>query len=111
MQAGSGSRLCREAGRAPLSGMPLYLLIGPEASGKTSTLLNSGLEPQLLAGQVSGTAPLIPTRLCNLWLAKGAMFVEISGRAFSGDLGRWTQLLVVRGESRRDGVASALERV
>jgi len=82
----------------PLSGMPLYLLIGPEASGKTSTFLNSGLEPQLLAGQVAGTAPLVPTRLCNIWLVKDAIFVELSGRVFSGDLSRWTQLLqVLRG--------------
>jgi len=77
--------------RAMLSAMPLYLLIGPEGSGKTSTLINSGLEPQLLAGQ--GTAPFSPTRLCNLWLAKDAVFAEIAGRIFGGDLGRWNQLL------------------
>ena len=76
---------------ALLSKMPLYLLIGPEGSGKTSTFLNSGLEPQLLAGQ--GTAPVSPTRLCNLWLAKDAVFAEIGGRMFSGELGRWSQLL------------------
>src|SRR5439155_22757567 len=52
-------------GRTPLSGLPLYLLIGPEGSGKTSTFINSGLEPQLLAGQVTGTTPLVSTRLCN----------------------------------------------
>ena len=60
---------------ALLSKMPLYLLIGPEGSGKTSTFLNSGLEPQLLAGQ--GTAPDSPTRLCNLWMAKDAEYAEI----------------------------------
>ena len=64
--------------------MPLYLLIGPEGSGKTSTFLNSGLEPQLLAGQ--GTAPVSPTRLCNLWLAKDAIFAEIGGRMFAANL-------------------------
>jgi type VI secretion system protein ImpL len=85
-------------GTIPLSGMPLYLLIGPEGSGKTSTFVNSGLDPQLLAGQVAGTGPPMPTRLCNLWVAKGAIFAELSGRAFSGDPARWTQLLrVLRG--------------
>ena len=84
----------------PLSGMPLYLLIGPEGSGKTSTFVNSGLEPQLLAGQVSGTGPPMPTRLCNFWVAKDAIFAELSGRVFSGDTARWTQLLkVLRGDS------------
>jgi type VI secretion system protein ImpL len=78
------------AGRT-LAAMPLYLLIGPEGSGKTSTFLNSGLEPQLLAGQ--GTAPVAPTRLCNLWLAKDAIFAEIGGRVFAGELNRWSQLL------------------
>lgn len=76
---------------APLSTMPLYLLIGPEGSGKTSTFLNSGLEPQLLAGQ--GIAPVAPTRLCNIWLAKNTIFAEMGGRAFAGELGRWNQLL------------------
>ena len=71
--------------------MPLYLLIGPEGSGKTSTFLNSSTEPQLLAGQ--GTTPVSPTRLCNLWLAKDAIFAEIGGRMFTGDLARWNQLL------------------
>ncbi len=86
-------------GGTPLYGLPLYLLIGPEGSGKTSTFVNSGLDPQLLAGQVTGTTPFVSTRLCNLWLAKKAIFAEVSGRAFSGELGRWSQLLgVLRGK-------------
>jgi type VI secretion system protein ImpL len=87
----------RRAG-VPFSAMPLYLLVGAEGSGKTSTLLNSGIEPQLLAGQ--GTAPVAPTRLCNFWLAKDVIFAEIAGRQFAGDLNRWGQLLgVLRGQS------------
>lgn len=77
----------------PLFSLPLYLLIGPEASGKTSTFLGSDLDPQLLAGQAFGPSPFASTRLCNFWLAKNAVFVELSGRFFSGDPGRWTQLL------------------
>src|SRR5215831_12348599 len=38
-------------GRAPLSGLPLYLLIGPQGAGKTTTFVNSGVEPHLLAGE------------------------------------------------------------
>jgi type VI secretion system protein ImpL len=84
----------------PLASLPLYLLIGPEGSGKTSTFLNSGLEPLLLAGQVSGTNAVVPTRLCNLWLAQGAVFAEFGGRIFSGEAGRWTQLVrVLRGRT------------
>jgi type VI secretion system protein ImpL len=80
----------------PLYTLPWYLLIGPEGSGKTSTFLNSGLEPQLLAGQAS--SPVTSTRLCNIWLAKNAIFAEISGKAFNGEASRWMQLLkVLRG--------------
>jgi len=81
----------------PLSAFPVYLLVGPEGSGKTSAFLNSGLEPQLLAGQ--GITPISSTRLTNLWLAKNAIFAEIGGRAFAGDLSRLSQLLhLLRGE-------------
>lgn len=84
----------------PLAGMPLYLLIGPESTGKTSTFINSGLEPQLLAGQISGTGPAPPTRLCNIWVANDSIFAELAGRVFSGDPARWPQLLkVLRGGS------------
>lgn len=90
------------AGRTstPLASLPLYLLIGPEGSGKTSTFLNSGLEPLLLAGQVSGTIAVVPTRLCNLWLAQGAIFAEFGERIFSGEAGRWNQLVrILRGNA------------
>jgi type VI secretion system protein ImpL len=82
-----------QIGRNTIFGMPLYLLVGAENSGKTSTFLNAGLEPQLLAGQadVSGFASSnVP---CSLWLVKDAIFAEMSGRLFSGDLTRWTQVL------------------
>jgi type VI secretion system protein ImpL len=82
----------------PLSALPLYLLAGAEGSGKTSTFLAAGLEPQLLAGQ--GTTPVAPTRLANIWFAKNAIFVEMGGRTFAGDLARWNQLLrVLRSQS------------
>ena len=84
--------------RDPIYRLPWRLLIGPEGSGKTSILVNSGIEPQLLAGHTGeiGTSP--GTRLCNIWLAKNTIFIEIGGRLFDGDLTRWTQLLrVIRG--------------
>jgi len=80
-------------GPTPLSGLAMYLLVGPAGSGKTSTFVNSGVEPQLLAGQVAGTTSVVSTRLANIWLAKNAIFVEIGGLAFSGDLGQWSRLL------------------
>ena len=88
-----------QRGSTPFRKLPLYLLIGPQGVGKTSTFLNSGLEPQLLAGHASGNSPAA-TRVCNLWLAGNAAFVEISGRIFSGEPGRWSELLgVLRGRA------------
>lgn len=86
-----------QRGPTPLSGMPLYLLIGPEVSGKTSVFLSSGLDPHLLAGQSAGTVSGDP---CSLWFANNVIFAEVSGRAFGGDLNRWTELLkMLRGEA------------
>ncbi|MBV9403736.1 MAG: type VI secretion system membrane subunit TssM, partial [Acidobacteriaceae bacterium] len=78
---------------SPISSLPLYLLIGPEGSGKSTTFFNSGLEPQLLAGEATGPPPFLSTRLGNFWLAKDALFLEIGGRVFSGDPGRWNRIL------------------
>ena len=85
--------------KSSLFTFPVFLLIGPEASGKTSTFLHSGVEPELLAGQESASLPQSSTRLCNFWLARNAIFVEFSGKTFSADLERWRKLLkLLKGE-------------
>jgi len=90
-----------QRGRKTLSGMPLYLLIGPEGSGKTSVFLDSGLDAELLAGQPTGSGLPSSSTPCSLWLARNAIFAEISGHAFAGDLTRWSALLnALRGESK-----------
>src|SRR5581483_6008044 len=48
--------------KTSLTKLPLFLLCGTEGSGKTSTFLKSGLEPELLAGQVFRDANIVPTR-------------------------------------------------
>ncbi|MEO7649634.1 MAG: type VI secretion protein IcmF/TssM N-terminal domain-containing protein, partial [Bryobacteraceae bacterium] len=87
----------------PLSGLPVYLIVGPEGSGKTAAFVNAGLEPQPLSGQGRlDNAP--PTRMANIWLAKNAIFIELGGRHFSGDLARWEQLLkILRGSHETTG--------
>ena len=53
-------------GEAPtVASLPLYLVIGGEGSGKTSAILNSGLEPRLLAGEATREATILPTKSCN----------------------------------------------
>ncbi|MGH9558722.1 MAG: type VI secretion system membrane subunit TssM [Bryobacteraceae bacterium] len=73
--------------------LPLFLLGGTEGAGKTSTFLKSGLEPELLAGQVFRDSNVVTTRLANLWFAGDCLFTELSGTVFSGDAGRWKAML------------------
>jgi len=72
----------RQAGRAgakSLAAMPLIYVIGDENSAKTQTVLQSGLEPELLAGNVHQDGAIVPTQLANLWLAGNYVLVEAGG--------------------------------
>ncbi len=72
----------RQAGRAgakSLASMPLIYVIGDENSAKTQTVLQSGLDPELLAGNVYRDGLIVPTQLANLWLAGNCVLVEAGG--------------------------------
>ncbi|MCU0226791.1 MAG: hypothetical protein MUF01_04060 [Bryobacterales bacterium] len=62
-----------------MSELPLYFVMGEAGSTKTSLLVHSGLEPELLSGQVYQETNIIPTRLANFWFARGAVFAEVAG--------------------------------
>src|SRR5579863_381902 len=79
--------------RTSVTGLPMYILAGAEGSGKTTTFLGAGLEPELLAGQVYRDAMVLPTKLCNFWYASDVVFVEPAGGIFSQEPGRWMRLL------------------
>jgi type VI secretion system protein ImpL len=81
--------------------LPLYLVIGGEASGKTSAILNSGMEPQLLAGEASREGAVTPTRLCNFWFAEGAIFADFAGRAVTQETENWERMLRVLSQTKR----------
>jgi len=70
--------------------LPTYLIVGPERTGKTTLMHNSGIEPSLLAGQVTGGAP---TRVANLWFAQQSLFLEVSGRVFNSEPARFAEFL------------------
>ncbi len=79
--------------RLVLRELPMYLLVGPSRVGKTSTFIRSHLDVHLLAGQVRGDAAVQATRVANIWIAQNALFIELSGRLFDGDISRWTEFL------------------
>jgi type VI secretion system protein ImpL len=77
---------------ARLGNMPIYFLVGETGAAKTSLFVHSGVEPDLLAGQVYQDANLVPTRPVNIWLAQKSVFVEAGGRLLT-EAGRWMRLV------------------
>jgi len=75
-----------------LSSLPVIFFLGESASGKSSTILQSGLEPELLTGQVFQDGKVIPTRLANLWFARKVILFEVGGKLM-GDARLWSRLL------------------
>ncbi len=85
-----------------LSGAPLYLVVGLEGSGKSSLIANSGLDAELLSGQPRlDKSSTSPTAMANVWLASGAVFIELGGRHFAGDGRRWAELMQVLAQKPR----------
>ncbi|MBO0911658.1 MAG: hypothetical protein J2P13_07675, partial [Acidobacteria bacterium] len=92
----AGSPQSSPGGEAPaIENLPLYLVVGGEGAGKTSAIRNSGLEPRLLAGEAEREGAVVPTRVCNLWFAEGAVFADIAGRVVAQEAENWEHALRV----------------
>jgi type VI secretion system protein ImpL len=72
-------RQANRAGVKSLASLPLIYVIGDENSAKTQTVLQSGLDPELLAGNVYRDGTIVPTQLANVWLAGNYVLVEAGG--------------------------------
>ena len=79
-------------GVAKLGNLPAIFLIGEAGTTKTSTMMHSGLEPELIAGQVYQDTNVVPTRLANVWFARRSIFVEAGGKLL-GDAAAWQRLV------------------
>jgi type VI secretion system protein ImpL len=80
-------------GRATRLGkLPVVLLLGPSGSSKTTILVRSGLEPELLAGEVYRGETVVPTEELNLWYAQDTVFVEVGGTVLDAEP-RWRRLI------------------
>jgi len=82
-QLGPGTRI---------NNLPVYLVIGPEGSAKTTAVVQSGVEPELLAGEVYGDGGIVATPFSNLWFAKQSVFVEAGDQLLS-DSSAWARLV------------------
>jgi type VI secretion system protein ImpL len=78
--------------KASLNKLPIVLVLGPESSAKTSSLVHSGLEPDLLAGAVYAGNQVAPTSSVNLWYTHRTVFLEAGGE-FTADPSRWRRLI------------------
>lgn len=86
--------------------LPLVLVVGPQGSTKTTAVVRSGLEPDLLAGEVHQGDAVIPTETVNLWFAEGTVFLEVGGRALEQE-DRWEAIL---DHAQPDRMAAAFGR-
>jgi type VI secretion system protein ImpL len=73
------NRKLRESqqGAKTLESLPLIYILGDPGSAKTTMVLQSGLEPELLAGSASQGGEQSPTQILNLWYTRFAAFLEI----------------------------------
>jgi type VI secretion system protein ImpL len=90
-QAESRLKSSRLGRQAALGKLPVILLLGETGVGKTSVMLGSSLDPELLAGQVSQDNKVAPTRAVNLWFARQVIFVEAAGKLLT-ETPSWTQI-------------------
>jgi type VI secretion system protein ImpL len=75
----ASARLAQSKAGAGVANLPMIFVIGDKGTAKTSTILNSGLDPELLAGQVYQDNAVAPTRAANIFFARGTVFVEAGG--------------------------------
>jgi type VI secretion system protein ImpL len=72
--------------------LPVLLVLGPENSAKTTMVVRSGLDPELLAGDVFRGDTVAPTEAINTWYSKDTVIVEAGGR-YINDPPAWSRLI------------------
>jgi type VI secretion system protein ImpL len=77
----------QRSGAKSLETLPLIYVLGETNSAKTTSVLKSGFDPELLAGQVYRDQDIVATSVANFWYTQAFVFVE------SGDVVRRTPAL------------------
>lgn len=92
--AAAGARLARSAATAEtrIGRLPLGVVLGPSGSTKSSVVTHSGLDAELLAGEVYRGETVVPTDPVNVWYAHGTVLVEPGGRLLE-DVNGWTRFV------------------
>jgi len=66
-----------QQGAKTLDAMPLLYILGEAGAAKTTTVLRSGLDPELLVGTAPNQGEQVPTEVLNLWFTKVAALLEV----------------------------------
>lgn len=82
----------QRASAKSLDTIPLLYILGGANSAKTTTLLHSGLDPELLAGQLYRDKNVIPTALATLFYTEDGVLVE-AGEALRESIYLWNTLV------------------
>ena len=75
-----------------LGSLPLVFVLGDSGSTKTTVLIHSALDPELLAGQVYRDNQVLETSNANIWYTRQAIFVDPAG-SMMGQADRWRRLV------------------
>jgi len=69
-------RTAQHQGPKSLHALPLLYLLGEGSSAKTTIVLRSGLDPELIAGSAPRDGDVSPTSLLNLWFTRRMAILE-----------------------------------
>jgi type VI secretion system protein ImpL len=75
----ASKRIQAATGNKQLNSLPAIFLLGDLGAAKTTVLTQSGIEPELIAGQAMQDTAVAPTRSVNLWYARNTLFIDPAG--------------------------------
>ena len=93
------AKLKKSGGSTYLYDLPWYIIIGPPGAGKTTALLNSGIEFPASEADKGGMEGFGGTRYCDWWFAEDAILIDTAGRYTTqdsdavADKSSWTSFL------------------
>jgi type VI secretion system protein ImpL len=82
----------QRGGARTLDTLPLLYILGDANSAKTTAVLKSGFDPELLAGQVYRDQDVVATPVVNIWFAHESVFIE-AGDAIRKAPALWSKLI------------------
>jgi len=80
------------AGARGLARRPMIVVLGPTGSAKSTSVVQSGLDPALVAGAVYQGEQVAPTAAINVWYVHDTVLVEAGG-GLLGSASGWARLV------------------